>query len=264
MVVDGADQLNLPFHRLSKSTRKCSVCPVYFSGPSIEIPDSARIQGFLNDNLFIPSGSRSCEKHLANDLLKSSAINSIMENRKEICAMKMGELINMMDKIQEELNKLNLGNEESMKKVPLNFDDSHRFTSNEYHTLTGLYYEEFEKICSTIPSVALYNTELRSSRQAVACLLTKLRLGLSNEVLATLHALPDAKSISRILESARLALMKYFVPHNLGLHHISREKLIKERTRPLVKALLADNQEKVCIFIVFPNKLATFSRPTKN
>ena len=149
-----------------------------------------------------------------------------MENRKEICAMKMEELMNMMDKIKEELNKLNIRNEELMKKAPINFDDFHRFTTNEYHTLTGLYYEEFKKICSTIPSIALYNTELRSSRQAVACLLTKLRLGLSHEVLATLYALPDAKSISRILESARLALMKYFVPHNLGFHHISREKLI--------------------------------------
>jgi hypothetical protein len=98
-----------------------------------------------------------------------------------------------------------------------------------------------------MPRSAIYNTELRSSRQAIACLLAKLRLGLSHQKLATLFALLDAKSVTRVLESARLALMKHFVLDNFGFQNISREEVIRKRTRPRAKTSLADDQDKVCI-----------------
>ena len=63
--------------------------------------------------------------------------------------------------------------------------------------------------------------------------------------MATLFGLPSTKSLARVLESARLALVKHFVPINLGFHHINRDHVIKERTRPLARTLLADNSDKV-------------------
>ena len=42
-----SDSFILPFRRLSKSSRKCSVCDVYFSGPSMRFPDAARAQASL-------------------------------------------------------------------------------------------------------------------------------------------------------------------------------------------------------------------------
>lgn len=64
MVVDPIDSLSLPFHQLFKSKRKYSVCDIYFSGPSVRISDAVRIQGFLNEKLFIPYDSRTYVKHL--------------------------------------------------------------------------------------------------------------------------------------------------------------------------------------------------------
>ena len=170
---------------------------------------------------------------------------NIIKDYLDTCVLKIDELMEMLETIKNELNMLNLKNKEFIKKPSVSFDDSYHFTSDECNTLTGLYREQFDKLCPVIPTFAIYNTELRSSRQAIACLLTKLLLGLSHETLATLFTLPGAKSVIRVLESACLALMKYFVVNNLGFQHISRDEVIRERTRPLAKALLADNQEKV-------------------
>ena len=81
--------------------------------------------------------------------------------------------------------------------------------------MTGLYREQFDELCFIIPTSTIYNTQLRSSRQATACLVIKLRLGLTHQTFATLFDLSDTTSVSRILESARSDLIKHFVPNNL-------------------------------------------------
>ena len=244
-LTDSTNYLSLLFHRLPKSTRKCSVCSLYFSDVSVLIPDGSRIHSFLNENIFIPLGSRTCKKHLVEGIIKTSMIAIIKNNYVNTCAIKITELMEILDAIKNELNILNLKNNELTKQPPINIDNSYRFTSNEYHTLTGLYREQFDELCFIIPTSTIYNTQLRSSRQAIACLLIKLRLGLTHQTLATLFGLPDTTSVSRVLESARSALIKHFVPNNLGFQHISRDVVIRERTRPLAKALLANNQDKV-------------------
>jgi hypothetical protein len=256
MLINPINCLSLLFHRVPKSTRKCFACNIYFSGNSVRVPDSARIHGFLNENIFIPSDSYTCEKHLAEGILKPSMMTIIKNNHVNTCEIKITELMEILETIKNELNMLNLKNNELLKQPPINIDNSYRFTSNEYHILTGLYREQFDELCSIIPTSVIYNTVLRSARQAIACLLTKLRLGLSHETLAILFSLPNPKAVTRVLESARLALMRYFVPNNLGFQHISRDEVIRERTRPLAKALLADNQDKVCavIFLFITHK----------
>ena len=88
----------------------------------------------------------------------------------------------------------------------------------------------------------------RSSRMATDTLLMKLRLGLSHETLAVSLGLYDRKTVSNILQSARVALMKDFVPQHLGFEHMSRRTLIDQRTRPLAKILLDDNDNDKAIF----------------
>ncbi|CAF4047596.1 unnamed protein product [Rotaria sp. Silwood1] len=73
---------------------------------------------------------------------------------------------------------------------------------------------------------------------AVGCLRTKLRLGLSNNVLATLFSFSNKRTVGRILESARQALVEDFVPKHLGFGHISRKEILQNHTRPLAKHLL--------------------------
>lgn len=56
--------------------------------------------------------------------------------------------------------------------------------------------------------------------------------------------------MSRILDSASTALMKYFVPKHLGFDHIQRSELINHHTRPLAKILLGDNDPNKAILIL--------------
>ena len=78
----------------------------------------------------------------------------------------------------------------------------------------------------------------------------KLRLGLSHETLTVLLGFYDRKTVSNVLQSARVALMKDFVPQHLGFEHISRRTLIDQRTRPLAKILLADDDNDKAILVL--------------
>ena len=79
------------------------------------------------------------------------------------------------------------------------------------------------------------NTANRSVKMAVCCLLTKLTFCLNNEVLAALISFRDKRMVGHILESVRESLPKDFVPNYIGFEHISREKIIKDHTRPMAK-----------------------------
>ncbi|CAF3961860.1 unnamed protein product, partial [Rotaria sordida] len=109
---------------------------------------------------------------------------------------------------------------------------------------------QFNDLCNCIPKSSLYNTSNRTSRMAIGALLMKLRLALSHETLAVLLGLSDRKTVSNVLQSARVALMKHFVLQHLGFEHISRRTLIDQRTRPLAKILLADNNNDKAILVL--------------
>ncbi|CAF4439115.1 unnamed protein product, partial [Rotaria magnacalcarata] len=101
-----------------------------------------------------------------------------------------------------------------------------------------------------VPPNSLRNTQLRSSYQAIGCLLVKLRLGLSNSVLSLLFSLPDVKAVSRVLDSARTSLMEHFVPRYLGFQHISRQDVIDKHTRPLAARLFTKPGDNNAILIL--------------
>ena len=93
-------------------------------------------------------------------------------------------------------------------------------SDDEYRALTTLSNDQFNDLISHISTYATHNSSKRSIRTAIAVLLCKLRMGLSNKLLTALFHLPAAKTVSRALESARTALVNTFVPFNLGLNHI--------------------------------------------
>ena len=70
---------------------------------------------------------------------------------------------------------------EDFSKAPsLNFDEIRCLTSDNYYVLTGLSHTDFDNLTSRIPSSTLKHTQNRSARTAIACLLMKLRLGISH------------------------------------------------------------------------------------
>ena len=61
------------------------------------------------------------------------------------------------------------------------------------------------------------NSSVRSLRVALAVYLSKLRLGMSNVVLASMFRLNGKRAVSRILQQVRQKLSDNFAPHYVGL-----------------------------------------------
>lgn len=98
------------------------------------------------------------------------------------------------------------------RKQRLDFHYGYAMSDDEYRTWTSLSRSRFDDLVDRVSLTTIRNSSNRSIRTAIAILLCKLRLGLSHQLLALLFGLPDKKAVSRILASARDALMSAFVP----------------------------------------------------
>ena len=149
--------------------------------------------------------------------------------------------MNLIEDLTTEARKINF----SMKvSPPLSFNNKLLYTDKEYWALTGIRLEHFDLLCQ---QVNMRNTENRSASMAIGCRLVKLRLGLSNTVLATLFSFSGKRTVGHVLESARVALMKNFVQYHLGFEHITPEAVIREHTRPLSKQLFPSGKDVVIL-----------------
>ena len=140
--------------------------------------------------------------------------------------------------------------EEIIIRPPVDFNNPSSFTTHNYQALTGLSLEQYSNLCNCILKSSLYNTSNRTSSMTIGAILIKLRLRLSHETLAVSLGISDCKTVSNVLQSIRVALMKHFVPHNLGFEHISRRTLIDQRTRSLAQILLADSNNDKAILVL--------------
>ncbi len=91
------------------------------------------------------------------------------------------------------------------------------------------------------------NSRLRSVRVALAIFLAKIRLGLSNRVLACLFRLTSKRSVSHICHQVRVALMQDFVPYHVGFQHVSRETILAQHQTTLATELFTNGPDEVVL-----------------
>ncbi|CAF4435900.1 unnamed protein product, partial [Didymodactylos carnosus] len=89
----------------------------------------------------------------------------------------------------------------------------------------------------------------RSICTTVTCVLCKLRLGLSYTVLDLLFELPDKRAVSRVIESARQALLESFVPDHPGFSHINRRQIIDNHTTTIARELMGGRNDTLVLVI---------------
>ncbi|CAF3854928.1 unnamed protein product [Rotaria sp. Silwood1] len=246
--------IELPFFRLAKSNKNCAVCDAAFDvkrNRSIEIDSSVRSYALLEHHIYIQNQSRCCSKHISNGSFKMESIETIKKNKSNQCTIYRDELINLFNAMRDELRNNCSKIDELKTNPPLNFDDTEAsLPEKAYQVFMGITRDQFDDLCSHIPPSALRISDVRTPRTAIALLLVKLRLGVSHEILCTLFGLQNKRQVTRILESANIALTQHFVSKYLGFHHITREQVLKEHTRPLAQQLLADNDANKAIIIL--------------
>ena len=101
------------------------------------------------------------------------------------------------------------------QKRIFNFDNPRDLSDDEYKLLTSLSRDDFDDIVHIISSSNI--------RMCVGLYLCKFRLGLSNRLLAYMFHLPDKRTVSQIIDSARQAASTTFVPKHFGFSHVTRK-----------------------------------------
>ena len=107
-----------------------------------------------------------------------------------------------------------------------------------HHTLLGIFKDSLNDLTYLIISVR--KTRNRSIKNAIGVLLFKLKSGLSNGLLATLCGLSSRRQVAEIVKRARVALVRDFVPLNVGFNHLTREHIIDNLTTDISKQLFSD------------------------
>lgn len=137
------------------------------------------------------------------------------------------------------------------QKRIFNFDNPRDLRDDEYKLLTSLSRDDFDDIVHIISSSSnIRNSSNRSIRACIGLYLCKLRLGLSNRLLAYIFHLPDKRTVSRIIDSARQAASTTFVPKHLGFSHVTREDVIDRHTTTLARQLISDGGDSTAIVII--------------
>ena len=198
------DSIELPYYRLSRSNQSCSICKINFSQKHRNceyISEKIRAECLIIHKIFIPDKSRCCTSHICDDSLPEKDIEKIKNSTTKHCSIKQHELIEIFSLMKIMLQNLQTKLENIEKKPVLCFDADSTFNASNYYVLTGLTLEQFDNLCSKIPSGVIRNSDLRSSQSVIACLLVKLRLGLNNDVLATLFGFRNRRDVGHVLDS---------------------------------------------------------------
>ena len=193
----------------------------------------------IRRNIGISKGSHCCKTHTINGYLKHEAFFALTPYNSDRQIFDCNYIINMMQKFRTIIN--------SNKRI--DFDDPFCLSDTDYKNLTGFTRAQHDRVLLYIPSTALKNSINRSPRCALACLLIKLRLSLSNSVLASMLGIDNKRKVSDIIHSACMALMKLFVPHYLGLKHITGQEVIQKHTSNIATQLPTENRNP-CILVL--------------
>ncbi|CAF4373861.1 unnamed protein product [Rotaria magnacalcarata] len=180
-------------------------------------------------NIWIPEGARCCSGHLINNLLSKEAVDQIKPFSIRYQELSSSDVQLLLSKDQTLFEN---------GKKRFSFDDLRDLNDDEYCLLTSLSRDNFNDFAQIISSSTIRPSCNRSIRTAVGIYLCKLRLDISNRLLACMFQIADKRTVSRIINSARQAIVKSFVPDNLGFGHVTREDVIGRHTTTIARELM--------------------------
>ena len=217
----------------------CRGCRGLIVPPAVTIREQDRTEIFIRRQIEIPVGSRCCKIHTVDKHLSAEAFLSVVPYKVEDRLFYRKSLTNLLQSYRLRVNS----------NKHLDFDEPLSLTDGDYVKLTGFTRNQHTQILSHIPSTALKNSTTRTARSALGYLLMKLKLGLSNSVLASMTGINSKRQMSHIISSARVALAQHFVPCYLGLAHLTRQEVIDKHTSPIASRLLTYDRDS-CILVL--------------
>ncbi|CAF4512848.1 unnamed protein product [Rotaria socialis] len=197
---------------------------------TVTIREADRTELFIRRHIEMPAGSRCCKLHTVDKRLIPEAFQSLAPHKVQYRLFSRQALINLLKSYRTRLNN----------NKHLDFDECMCLTDADYIKLTGFTRAQHAHTLSHIPPTSLKNSATRSARSALAYVLMKLKLGLSDSVLTSMVGVNSKRQMSRIINEARVAVTKHFVPRYLGLAHLTRQDVINKHTSSIANRLLTE------------------------
>jgi hypothetical protein len=222
--------INIP--RTISSNKNCVVCQT--TKNLIDIPEIAYVDTFINKNIIIPHGGKCCKGHLnRKNTFHKNDMNRI-EIVSDITTLKNYEIEILLDRMRHLMNPT-LFDKFSTKKI----------NDNECKTYTGFTINQFNTILNSIKSMR--QTSGRDISQALTTYLFWLKTGLDYRTIAAMFSIDNFQSVGEYCEQVRSALIKDFVPNNLGVGHMTRDEWITHNNQIHRQLFNVANDELILI-----------------
>ena len=218
------------------------------------VPNEQRIMIFLKQGIVVPENTRCCCDHLYRRQLTNEALKQIQPSRFDQLILNDADVKRLSEDCQSAIKLVK----------SFDFDDPASLDHQDYKTMTGLsrgiafyivftnYLTQFLYVLGNFNNLfdqltTMRDTRVRSVRVALAIFLFKLRLEHSNSVLTRLFQLKCKRTVSRICQQMRTALIKNFVPKYLGFHHMDCSTVLAHHQSVIATALLTDDPNQVVL-----------------
>ncbi|CAM4907558.1 unnamed protein product [Rotaria socialis] len=229
-------RISIPVFRCSKSHQFCVICDIEIISAKV-LSSVQPTMIFLKRGVFVSSGSRCCSEHVVKKQLTVESFDKICITRTDCWTLDSFGLQVLLTDTRSML----------LQQNSFNFDDPTSLNEEAYKTIVGLTKDQFNDLIGTVS--LMRNSHTRSIRTAVAIFLAKMRLPLSNQLLAILFHIENKRNVSHIISQLRIALMKDFVPAHLGLHHIDRVTAINQHQTTFATILHTKKPQQLCVVV---------------
>lgn len=213
---------------------RCVVCQKKIR---TRITKIAMVDVLIRTGIVVDTENRCCREHFDGNVLSSDAVLRVeaVSNTTKLTADQIRIWMTAIRSLHQQ------------RQLPIDFD-AVDYTEDVYDMLLGVKKHEFQTLIGYCSS-KIRNSSNRSVRNCLAIFLMKLRLGISQKVIAFLFGIRDQPVVHRAISAVREALLETFVPQYHGFNHISRESLLQEHSRLFFNKVLGIDTQKLVVIL---------------
>jgi len=219
---------------LPRSDSKCFVCSIPYVRS--RTPSNIIDQMWIKHRILVPSNNRCCPWHYQESGFFDE--KCMAEIRKKI----RNEAVLTSAEFSLWLNRL--GSIAGSNRI--DFEDP-LLTEEDYSLITGLSKSNFSTM-HTFVKKNLRDSKNRSTRNALAIFMAKIRLGVSNRFLGFLFGMSDRR-VSDTITAVSKVLEDHFVPNHLGYNHLTRDEIKTNHTPSLSNALYRVADDSIVLIL---------------
>lgn len=211
------------------SSHTCFICGAIADLRRLTL--EARVKIFVNRDIYIPKGVRSCQQHLDDEACVTIALLPGLRFVNRPYVIKGAELQSFLQGLRQ-----------ASTKIP-DFSDESNLNDADFKCLTSLTKDQFHLLltyCDPVPE----NGKMRHVyKKDLLTFLCKMRQGISDEFLKVIFRYSSRQAVSLANANVRKSLMQRFATENVGHQAITREDYIARHVTPFANELYNPNPE---------------------